>query len=172
MKIDAKKGAAFTAGILGILVAFVAITNLAPITNPGGTGPAGPAGSPGPSGSPGISGSPGPAGSPGPTPSGGVIGTATFTSAGAVGSLVLTGVPANITYDGVGLYLVTFTVAQPDAGYVVHSEGFDDSGTTHVVAANPVTKTVNGFTLTSFRTSDGAGHDPAAIELSIVRLSQ
>lgn len=40
-----------------MLVAFVAITNLAPITNPGSTGATGPAG---PSGSPGPQGSPGP----------------------------------------------------------------------------------------------------------------
>lgn len=57
MRTNIRNGAAFSAGILGVIVAFIAITNLAPVVNPGGTGATGPAG---PSGSPGPQGSPGP----------------------------------------------------------------------------------------------------------------
>lgn len=103
--------------------------------------------------------------------SGGVIGTATFDSNGGVASLVITGIISGVTYDGTGIYLVTFTSAQSDAGYIVNASGYD-AAIVNAVAAFPASKTVNGFTLHSFRAADAAAHDPASIEFSILRLSQ
>lgn len=103
--------------------------------------------------------------------SGGVIGTAAFNSSSAISSLVITGIISGVTYDVTGAYLVTFTSAEADAGYIVIANGFDPT-MVNAVTADPNQKTINGFTLFSIRAADAAPHDPAFIEFAILRPSQ
>lgn len=138
-----RKGIAFSSALLGLILGVVALTNLAPIHNPGatgGTGPAGPSGSPGPQGSPG----------PEPTPAY-LVYTALLMQSGTdapVATVVgTTTIPGGLTWSYVeqGRYRLTSDV-----------DAFLESKTIVQVTGGRANDPTNGTILLASRLSDSA----------------
>ena len=100
--------------------------------------------------------------------SGGVIGTAKFTtSAGVIGGLVTQGQVSGVTRTGTGAYAVTLT-GSPSA-YLVIGTGGDATEPFIISQIDPVTSYgTSGFTIQYF--GGGAAYDPALVFITVILL--
>lgn len=105
-------------------------------------------------------------------PSGGVIGTAIFTSEGSIGSLFTNGIIASVGYNSAGNYPVTFASNQPDTNYIIKViPVFESSG----FIATYSSKGVGGFSANVYffdLENSPILSDPVSVQIEVTRLSQ